>query len=74
MPFYGNKKGCSTEALITKDPHKSNNKRLHITVSICGRPKYVVYTPKLSGLVNANAKAALTKVSADQMGFSMVES
>jgi hypothetical protein len=62
------------EAVITKVPHKSNDKRLYITVSISGRLKYVVYTPKLSALVNANAKAALTKVSADQMGFSMVES
>jgi hypothetical protein len=69
-----NKKGCSIEALITKDPHKSNDKRLYITVSIARRPKYVLYTPKLSALVDADTKAARKEVSADEKEHSMVES
>lgn len=72
--FSDNKKGCSTEALITKVPHKYKNRRLHIIVSISGRLEYVAYTPKLSALVDAVTKAALTKVSADKRRHSMVES
>lgn len=72
--FSDNKKGCSIEALITKDPHKSNDKRLYITVSIARRPKYVLYTPKLSALVDADTKAACTEISADKKGHSMLES
>jgi hypothetical protein len=72
--FSDNKKGCSTEALITKVPHKYKNRRLHTAVSISGRPKYVLYTPKLSALVDARAKAARKEVSVNKKRHSMAES